>query len=163
MSCMQHFSIVPNKQRCHAESRRWRTEYRTKSASSLTKEEKPVRNDSGHKLQQLRSFQHLGYPVSRTSLMLFHPSMSTRCLLLHNHVAVLADSHVWNFKLNCNINISRLEQVYAYTNITSQKSRLLPPRLRMVTFPTQRCSNPGKNNSFHIPRLKHAQGLRNLC
>lgn len=52
--------------------------------------------------------------------MIHHPQGATLFLLL-NHVAVLADSHVWNFKLHGNINLSRLEQAHAYTDIISQK------------------------------------------
>lgn len=99
-------------------------EYRTRSASSRTKDEKMVLNDSGHKLQQLGSFQHLCYSVSMTSVMLFRPSIvpqGATLFLLLNRVAVLTDSHVWNFQLYCNVNISRLEQAYAYTDIIWQK------------------------------------------
>lgn len=65
-------------------------EYRTKSASSLTKDEKMVFNDSGHKLQQLGSFQHLRYSLPMTSVMLFHLSIMPK-------VPHSSSSTVWQF------------------------------------------------------------------
>lgn len=44
-----------------------------------------------------------------------HRCHGAKLFFLLNRVAVLADSHVWNLKHYCNINISRLEQVYHRT------------------------------------------------
>lgn len=88
--------------------------------------------------------------------MIHHPQGATLFLLL-NHVAVLADSHVWNFKLHGNINLSRLEQAHAYTDIISQKEnhfgvifqrRTGGWQLRHVAIMGKRKKNPV---SFHIP------------
>lgn len=118
---MQHFSIVPNKQCCHAEPWRWQGEKQNQIS------DKGFENDLKWFWSQTTAAWILSAPLlfcindqcdARPSV--HHPQGATLVLLLYC-VALSANSHIWNFKLYCTRNISRLGQVYADTGIIPQK------------------------------------------
>lgn len=162
MSCMQHFSIVPNKHCCHADRVPTVTEQNTQlNQLHLWQKAGVSLNNSGTPI----TGQGLHYSVSLSRVMLSSSSLTMW--------KFLADSNVWHFILYCNIHISRPGQAYAYTDILPQchftfLDSLFTSTSRSVSCLSRRCCNRGEKqqknptlvpSTFYALTRKHVQGL----